>query len=78
MLALEHRWEQYALITLHNLGSDGTTATVRLTDVPEGSVLVDVFDGNSQDAPTGGVEVPLEGYGHRWLRIQTPEDTRLY
>ncbi len=78
VLALEHRWEQNAVVTLHNLGADGTTAHVRLEDVPEGSMLVDVFTGEAVQAPSRGLELPLDGYGHRWLRIQTPDDLRLY
>lgn len=78
VLALEHRWEQNAVVTLHNLGADGTTARVRLPDVPEGTVLVDVFTGEAVDAPARGIDIPLDGYGHRWLRIQPPDDLRLY
>ena len=78
LLVLEHRWEQNAVITLHNLGADGTSARVRLPDAPEGSVLVDVFTGRSMDAPADGLDIPLDGYGFRWLRIQAPDDPRLY
>ncbi len=78
LLVLEHRWEQAMVLTLHNLGEDGTTAKVQLPDAPEGTVLVDVFTGAAADLADGGLDIPLEGYGHRWLRVQTPDDVRLY
>ncbi len=78
LLVLEHRWEQAMVLTLHNLGEDGTTAKVQLPNAPEGTVLVDVFSGTAADLADGGLDIPLEGYGHRWLRVQTPDDVRLY
>ena len=49
---------------------------VQLPDVPRGSILVDLLDGLSEhelDAG-GGVELDLDAYGYRWLRLRRPGD----
>lgn len=49
---------------------------IELEDAPPGSKLVDLLGGLSEhelDAK-GGIEVDLEPYGYRWLRLLRPQD----
>lgn len=79
VLVLAARGEEAAVVTVHNLGPDGTTVTVSLDDVEPGSRLVDLWaQGPVDDDPTAPFEVQLDGYGHRWFRIQSEIDTRLF
>ncbi len=82
LLAAEHSLDGDSMITLHNLGADPLTARVAVGPWPAGTRLVDLLDGSSPDAPDvpdhpGQLEIPLEGYGFRWLRVVPPGDRRL-
>ena len=49
---------------------------IQLEDVPAGSVLVDLLHGlveHELDAE-GRVELGIDGYGYRWLRLRRPDD----
>jgi hypothetical protein len=49
---------------------------VRLDGTPSGSVLVDLLDDLSEhelDAKSS-VDIGLEPYGYRWLRLRSPDD----
>ncbi len=64
------------MVALHNFGADGCLVPLTLGDLPEGSRLVDLLDGRAEfpvDA-RGGIELSLEGYGYRWLRLLRPDD----
>jgi trehalose synthase len=66
----------WAMVALHNFGAEGCLAKIEVPDLPAGSILVDLLDGLTEiplDAH-GGVEVDLEPYGYRWLRVLRPED----
>ena len=66
----------WAMVALHNFGSDSCMVPVQLEDVPPGSILVDLLDGLSEhelDAQ-GRIELSLEAYGYRWLRLLRPHD----
>jgi trehalose synthase len=66
----------WAMVALHNFGSDRCIVPIQLEDAPPGSILVDLLDGLSEhelDAK-GKTELGLEGYGFRWLRLLRPED----
>ncbi|TBN56168.1 trehalose synthase [Glaciihabitans arcticus] len=67
------------LVALHNLASEPAGVTFRLTDLDEGTKLVDLLlDGTSfHPEEDGTVHVALDGYGHRWLRVLTPGEKRL-
>lgn len=68
VLALRSAVGDRVMITVHNLGPESVTAHVRTPH--DGAELVDVLD--HEDAATdarGVLEVPLEGYGYRWLRV---------
>ncbi|MCU1438113.1 MAG: treS [Naasia sp.] len=65
VLACEYRWNDGCVITLHNFGS--ASALVR---VPvDGSAVLDLLTGRREETPDGEHEVPLDGYGFRWLRV---------
>ena len=66
----------WAMVALHNFGADSCIVPVQLEGVPSGSILVDLLDGLTEHEldSVGRVDVDLEGYGHRWLRLRRPED----
>ncbi|HET7666684.1 MAG TPA: trehalose synthase, partial [Mycobacterium sp.] len=66
----------WAMVALHNFGSDGCMVPIQLEDAPSGSILVDLLDGLSEhelDAK-GRIELRLEAYGCRWLRLLRAKD----
>ncbi len=66
----------WAMVALHNFGADGCMVPITLEDVPPNCVLVDLLDGLSEhelDAK-GSIELRLEAYGYRWLRLRRPDD----
>ena len=66
---------QWAMVALHNFGADSAMVSVRLKDEP-GCLLVDLLDGLSEHEldDKGRVEIGLEPYGYRWLRLRRPDD----
>jgi hypothetical protein len=49
---------------------------IQLKGVPAGCTVVDLLDGlieHKLDAE-GRIDVGLDGYGYRWLRLRRPED----
>lgn len=68
--------DQWAMVALHNFANDGRIVPIELGEVPEGSCLVDLLEQGPRhelDAK-GRVEVQVEGYGYRWLRVLQPGD----
>ncbi len=66
----------WAMVALHNFGADGCIVPIQLDDAPPGSTLVDLLhrlDTHEVDN-TGRIEVGVDGYGYRWLRLRRPED----
>jgi trehalose synthase len=66
----------WAMVALHNFGAEGCIVPVRLDGTPSGSVLVDLLDDLSEhelDAKSS-VDIGLEPYGYRWLRLRSPDD----
>ena len=67
-----------ALVAVHNLGAEPRTVPVTLEGCGAGHRLVDLLsDGEQPVDGDGGVELALDGYGHRWLRVVGPDDRRL-
>jgi glycosidase len=66
----------WAMVALHNFGADSCIVPIRLEGAPPGSILVDLLHGLAEHEldPKGRIEVGLEGYGYRWLRLRRPED----
>lgn len=66
----------WAMVALHNFGADSCIVPLRLKDVPTGCTLVDLLDGLTEHKldSEGRIDVGLDGYGYRWLRLRRPED----
>ena len=69
----------WSMVGLHNFGADRTMVQVDLGETPEGTMLTDLLE----DRPPvplgrdGTVDLDLEGYGFRWLRVLRPDDRPL-
>ena len=78
MLAHRLTHDDASTIALHNLGPDTCTVPLRLGPCTEGTRLVDQLAPDTTELErTGRVELELEGYGYRWLRVVAPDDRRL-
>jgi trehalose synthase len=66
------------MIALHNFGDAEASIKLSLDGLEADSRLVDLLaDGSTDVADDGSVELLLEGYGCRWLRVLGPSDKRL-
>ena len=77
---LAHRctWDEASLVALHNLGPEPLTVPVALAGEDEGTLLADLLcDGDAPLDAKGRADLPLEGYGFRWLRVVREGDRRL-
>ncbi|MEV7104151.1 alpha-amylase family protein [Streptomyces atroolivaceus] len=64
-----------AVLVLHNVSERSVTASVEVPGLRGGRLLTDVFTGDTlKSAAAGLVDVPLDPYGYRWLRVNTPLD----
>jgi trehalose synthase len=74
VLAHVSHCDGWRMLAVHNLGPDSCVVTLTVDDPPEGGVLRDVLD--SDDDVTigqgGRVELAVEGYEGRWLRVLAP------
>ncbi|HSU35887.1 MAG TPA: alpha-amylase family protein [Propionibacteriaceae bacterium] len=77
---LAHRctWDDGSIVLLHNLAPEAVTVPLALSNWVEGTRLSDLlgpaaveYDGR------GRLEVALEGYGYRWIRVIAPDSRRL-
>jgi len=77
VLAHECRWDDRRIVALHNLSPDSCTVSLTLADCDSGYRLLDLLQDPDCFEPDdrGLAEVPLDGYGHRWLRLM-PRDSR--
>jgi len=66
----------WAMVALHNFGADGSIVPIQLQGVPSGCTLVDLLGGLTEHKldSEGRIDVGLDGYGYRWLRLRRPED----
>jgi glycosidase len=66
----------WAMVALHNFGSESCIVPVQLEDALPGCVLVDLLYGLTEHPldDNGRIELGLEPYGYRWLRLRRPED----
>jgi trehalose synthase len=69
---LAHRvdWDDSAIVALHSFSEEPSRASVPVGDGVEAAV--DLFVHEELTPSAGRLEVPLEGYGHRWLRLRRP------
>ncbi len=71
-------WDDGALVALHNLGAEPRTVPLVLPGCGGGHRLEDLLTvGSTPLAEDGTVELALEGYGHRWLRVVAEGSRRL-
>ena len=66
----------WAMVALHNFGTESCIVPIRLEGVPTGCTLIDLLDGLTERKldSEGRLDVGLDGYGYRWLRLRRPED----
>jgi trehalose synthase len=77
---IAHRltWDDASLVAVHNLSPQALTLTLTLPDAAAPCTLLDLLqDGVTDLGENGEVEISLEGYGYRWLRVSRPGDRRL-
>jgi trehalose synthase len=78
VLAHQCAWDDGTLVAVHNLGSEPRTVPLTLEGCGSEHRLVDLLcDGTTDVDDAGRAEVPLEGYGFRWLRVVAPGSRRL-
>jgi glycosidase len=79
VLAHECVHDDRRVVAVHNLRAESCTVPLVLDDCDRGDHLLDLL----QDAGSvplddrGRVEVSLEGYGYRWLRLMSRDSRRL-
>lgn len=78
VLAHDSQWDNRRMLAVHNLSPGGCTVPLQLNDCEPGSRLVDLLqEGETELDADGRVEVAMDGYGYRWLRVVPPEGRRL-
>jgi glycosidase len=71
-------WDDGTMVAVHNLGSEPQTVPLTLEDCDSSHRLVDLLqDGSTPVSDNGEVELALEGYGYRWLRVVSAGSHRL-
>jgi hypothetical protein len=77
---LAHRctWGDASMVAVHNLASESRTVPITLADCDDSCQLVDLLQtGRTHLDRSGGADLELDGYGHRWLRVTRLGDRRL-
>jgi hypothetical protein len=76
---LAHRCdlEDVSTIAVHNLSADPVTVELNIDGLREGRELVDLFSHEEVSTTEAAVQVALEGYGFRWLRLRPEGGLRL-
>ena len=65
-------------MALHNAAAEPVRVSLALADLTPGTVLVDLLaDGTAEPDDSGRVELTLDAYGYRWLRVTPPGSRRL-
>ncbi len=73
VLAHRSTWGDASIVAVHNLSADAKHLSLQLEGCDEETRLVDLLvDGITHPDARGRVELPLEGYGYRWLRVVPP------
>jgi trehalose synthase len=66
------------MIALHNFAPEAATVPITVAGEPDDTVLADLLrEATTPLGPRGRVDVELEPYGYRWLRVLRPGDHRL-
>ena len=79
VLAHECTWDDRRIVAVHNLSPASCTVSLTLHDCDTNHYLVDLLE--DADAhhidDRGRVELAMEGYGYRWLRLMSRDSRRL-
>jgi hypothetical protein len=71
-------WDDGTMVAVHNLGAEPRTVPLTLEACDATHRLVDLLEeGSTPVSDKGQVELALEGYGYRWLRVVGPDSRRL-
>ena len=77
---LAHRctWDDASLVAVHNLSPEAVEVPLRIDGCGDDHQLMDLLqDGELRPDAKGQVDVRLDGYGYRWLRVVAPGSRRL-
>jgi trehalose synthase len=77
---LAHRctWDDGSMVAIHNLGPEQRKVPIELDDADDRCQLMDLLmQGTTPLHGSGKVELDLDGYGYRWLRVIRPGNRRL-
>jgi trehalose synthase len=78
VLAHRSSWGEASTIAIHNLGPEPVQVSLQLDGCGPETRLVDLLvDGVTRPDERGRVDMPLEGYAYRWLRVSRPGDSLL-
>ena len=72
VLAHQCEWEDSRVVAVHNLSPDPRQLKLPIDGVADGDRLIDLLAADETVLPLAGpaAELKLEGYGHRWYRLQ--------
>jgi glycosidase len=71
-------WDDGTMVAVHNLGAEPRSVPLILEGCDSSHRLVDLLqDGGTPVSDKGEVELSLEGYGYRWLRVVAKDSRRL-
>jgi maltose alpha-D-glucosyltransferase/alpha-amylase len=75
VLVLSYRFRKAAMVSLHNFSDAAQTVHLKLSE-PGGERLVDLLgEEHSEAGNRGRHEIALDGYGYRWFRVGTIDET---
>ena len=78
MLAHRTTWDDASVVALHNAAAEPVSVPLTLDGLEPGTTLVDLLAaGSAEPDEKGRVELDLEAYGYRWLRVTPPGSRRL-
>jgi glycosidase len=78
VLAHQVEGDEGRLVALHNFTAEATTVPLALDGIEPGTMVTSLLEPDEFTWPeTGPLEVQLDGYGFRWLRVLRPGDQRL-
>jgi trehalose synthase len=79
VLAHECTWDDRRLVAVHNLATTSCAVSLTLGGCGDGDQLIDVLQASEPTAidEQGRVDLTLDGYGYRWLRMVSPSSRRI-
>jgi maltose alpha-D-glucosyltransferase/alpha-amylase len=72
LIVIRYDWGTTTLITVHNLSADKASADIDVSDV-EWTAARDLFDSDLvKPTEEGRLDIDVDGYGFKWLRLEKP------